>query len=118
MGKLEMLKHIVAVIAAASMLAGCQTAGDIDASIQKSAVQLCAAATPLHEAFLTVAGTGALSQKTIDREARAWDILTPICADPAHATSATILVAGANAYIIISQALKEAKAKKVSTNAG
>jgi hypothetical protein len=107
-----MLKHIVALIVAASMLAGCQTAGDLDASIQKSAVQLCAAATPLHESFLTVASTGALSQKTIDREARAWDIITPICADPAHANSTTILVAGANAYIVISQAVREAKKKE------
>lgn len=111
MGKLEMLKHIVAVILAASMLAGCQTAGDIDASIQKSATQLCAAATPLHESFLTVASTGAVSQKTIDREAKGWAIIEPICADPTHATSTTILIAGANAYIVISQAVREAKAK-------
>lgn len=113
-----MLKHIVAATAAASMLAGCQTAADIDASIQKSAPQLCAAAQPLHAAFLTVAGTGAVSQKTIDREAQAWAIIDPICQDPSHATSTTILIAGANAYIAISQALREAKAKKEAANAG
>jgi hypothetical protein len=113
-----MLKYIVGVISAALMLAGCQTATDIDAAIQKSAPQLCAAATPLHESFLTVAGTGAISQKTIDREAQAWAIIDPICQDPAHATSTTILIAGANAYIVISQAVREAKAKKASATGG
>ena len=109
-----MLKHIVAAVAAGSLLTGCQTVTDIDAAIQKSAPQLCAAATPLHESFLTVASTGAVSQKTVDREAQAWAILQPICADPAHATSTTVLVAAANAYIVISLAVKEAKAKKAS----
>lgn len=110
-----MLAHLTAIIAATALLAGCQTT-DIDAAIQKSAPQLCAAATPLHESFLTVAAAGAVSQKTIDREAQAWAILTPICQDPAHATSTTILIAGANAYIVISQAVREAKAKKETGN--
>lgn len=106
-----MQKLIVAVVCALA-LAGCQTVTDIDAAIQKSAPQLCAAATPLHESFIAVAATGAVSQKTIDREAQAWALLQPVCADPSHATSTTVLVAAANAYIVISQALKEAKAKK------
>jgi len=113
------MRHNVCVILAVALaLAGCQTATDIDAAIQKSAPQLCAAATPLHESFLTVAATGAISQKTIDREAQAWAIIDPICQDPAHATSTTILIAGANAYIVISQAVREAKAKKTATAAG
>lgn len=113
-----MQKLIVAALCTLS-LAGCQTVTDIDAAIQKSAPQLCAAATPLHESFIAVAATGAVSQKTIDREATAWALLQPVCADPAHATSTTVLVAAANAYIVISQALKEAKAaKKETANAG
>lgn len=113
-----MLKHIVVASCAVAPLSGCQTATDIDAAIHKSAPQLCAAATPLHESFLTVAATGAVSQKTIDREAQAWVIIDPICKDPAHANSTTILIAGANAYIVISQAVREAKAKKEAQNAG
>ena len=113
------MQKLIVALACSSALAGCQTT-DIDTAVQKSAVQLCAAATPLHESFLTVASTGAISQKTIDREAQAWDIIAPICADPAHATSTTILIAGANAYIVISQAVREAKAKKAAggNNAG
>lgn len=107
------MPKFVAIASALALLSGCQTATDIDAAIQKSAPQLCAAATPLHQSFLTVASTGAVSQKTIDREAQAWAIIEPICADPSHATSTTILIAGANAYIVISQAVREAKAKKL-----
>lgn len=103
------MKHVAAAFACLA-LASCQTA-DIDEAIQKSAPQICAAATPLHNAFVVVAASGEISQRTIDREAAAWAVLQPICADPSSATSTTILIAAAQAYIVISQAVREARAK-------
>jgi hypothetical protein len=111
---ISMFKRITVALCAVAMLSACQSVGNIDASIQKSAPALCAAATPLHETFITVAATGIISQKTADREAAAWSVVEPICLDPSHATSTTILIAMANAYIVISQAVREAKAAKAA----
>lgn len=109
-----MFKRFTAAICAVALLSACQSVANIDTAIQKSAPQLCDAATPLHASFLVAASTGIVSQKTINREAAAWGVVEPICLDPAHATSTTILIAVANAYIVISQAVREAKAAKAA----
>lgn len=103
------MRRMLATLPALALLAACTTTTDLDASIQKSLPQICDGADVLHAAFVAVSVSGAVSAKVIDREAQAWAVLAPLCADPANANTTTVLITAANAYIVIVQAIKEAK---------
>ncbi|AFL51379.1 hypothetical protein ABIE78_002796 [Sinorhizobium fredii] len=95
---------------AAFVLSACQTTSSIDTAIQKNLPQICSAAATAHSAFLIVASTGNIKQRTIAREAAAWSALDVVCKDPGSVTAATALVKAAEAYAAITLALREAKA--------
>lgn len=84
------------VLGLVGALAGCQTTS-IDTAIQKSAPQICAAAQSIHEAFVA-SGAGSIKDKA--REAAAWSVLVPICADPTSVTATTVAIAIAQAAVI------------------
>ncbi|MDW9447218.1 cell wall anchor protein [Sinorhizobium meliloti] len=100
---------IIASVAALS-LASCTTTGSIDSAIQKNLPQICSAAATAHSAFVIVASTGDIKQRTVAREAAAYAALDAICKDPGSVTAATALVKAAEAYAAITLALREAKA--------
>lgn len=90
------------------MLPACQTT-QIDAAIQKNLPQVCSAAATAHSAFVVVAATGGIKAKTVAKEAAAYQALATVCTDPESVTAATALVRAAEAYAIITIALREAK---------
>lgn len=89
-------------------LASCQTAS-LDAKIQKNLPALCSAAAKAHSSFLVIASTGNIRQSTMDKEAAAYRAVLVLCNDPASVTVDTALVKAAEAYVIIAEALREAK---------
>ncbi|AUX76426.1 cell wall anchor protein [Sinorhizobium fredii] len=105
-----MIKSLLFVAAAAFTLSACQTTSSIDSAIQKNLPQVCSAAATAHSAFVIVASTGDIKQRTVAREAAAWAALDVICKDPSSVTAATALVKAAESYAVMVAALREAKA--------
>jgi hypothetical protein len=103
------MKSLLFVAAAALALSGCQTTS-IDGAIQRNLPQICSAAATAHSAFVIVASTGNIRERTVAREAAAYAALDAICKDPSTVTAATALVRAAEAYAAITLALREAKA--------
>jgi hypothetical protein len=102
-------KSLPIVAAAAFALSACQTTS-IDGAIQRNLPQICSAAATAHSAFVIVASTGNIRERTVAREAAAYAALDAICKDPGSVTAATALVRAAEAYAAITLALREAKA--------
>lgn len=90
------------------VLTACQTAG-IDAKIQQNLPAICSTAAKVHSSFLIVAASGNIKQRTIDREATAYQALLVVCENPESVTADTALVKAAEAYVIIAGAMREAK---------
>ncbi len=103
------MRSLIFASAAALSLASCQTTS-IDGAIQRNLPQICSAAATAHSAFVVVASTGNIKQRTVAREAAAYAALEAICRDPSTVTAATALVRAAEAYAAITLALREAKA--------
>lgn len=103
-----MLKTLPLLAAVCLVLPACQTT-QIDAAIQKNLPQVCSAAATAHSAFVVVAATGDIKPKTVAKEAAAYQALATVCAAPESVTAATALVRAAEAYAIITIALREAK---------
>lgn len=103
--------RIVAFIAACALLSACTTVGKIDAAVQKNLPEICSGAAVLHSSFIAVAATGAVPERTVQQESTAWGVLEGLCANPSSATTTTVLVAAANAYVVIVRAVNEAKRK-------
>ncbi|WP_376742374.1 cell wall anchor protein [Ensifer canadensis] len=104
------MRSLIIVSAAALALSACTTTGSIDSAIQKNLPQICSAAATAHSAFVVVASTGNLKERTVAREAAAWSALEVVCKDPGSVTAATALVKAAEAYAAITLAVREAKA--------
>lgn len=90
---------LVAVFA----LSACQT----DQYVRDNLPAICRGATTTHNAFLALAELGYASERTIRREAIAWNSLVPLCTNPQQATTADVLIAAATAYATI-RAAKDA----------
>lgn len=103
------MRMLLLAAAASLSLAGCTTTASIDTAIQDNLPAICGAADTAHLAFTAVAATGSLSERTIRRERAAYDVLQPLCVDPANASTASVLVAAAAAYATITAALREAE---------
>lgn len=101
--------RIVLSILLALGLASCGASKDIDTAIQNNLPKICASAATAHSAFIIVASTGDIKQSTVAKEAAAWAAVDTICKDPASVTTATALVKVAEAYAIMTVALREAK---------
>jgi len=103
------MRKLLIMAAAGIMLSACTTTS-IDTAIQTNLPKTCQAIETAHLAFTAVSITGKIPAKTVAKEAVAYQGVRPICADPAHVTTAQAVVLAAQAYLVISVALKDAKA--------
>lgn len=106
------MRALLIVAAAAFGLSACTTTdtSKIDTAIQKNLPKTCSAIETAHIAFVAVAATGKIKDNTVRKEAAAYQGIQIVCDDPGKATAVSTLVAAAQAYVVISTALKEAKA--------
>lgn len=106
------MKRLAIIAAAALALASCSTTStaSIDAALQKNLPMACAGLTAAHAAFTVFSDAGKVKEKTVTKAAAAYAGVRVICADPAHATTATALVSVVQAYAVVSAALSEARA--------
>ena len=107
--KLLRVGALLAVAALGMSLAACSTT-EIDTAIQRSLPDICSAAATTHIAFVAVAeATGRVSERTIAREAAAYNSLKPLCVSPSTATSTDVLLAAVRLYTTMTTALREAE---------
>jgi len=101
------MKFIIGMLMLALALGGCTTVnvGDIDAAIQKSAPQVCDAASVAHTAYVA---TGLGSEKDKATVENAWNVIAPLCASPSTITATQLVVATAQVAVIVA-ALRRAK---------
>lgn len=85
-------------------LTGCTT---LDANVQKNLPQICAAADQAYAGYVAISAVKPPSAKTARRVEQAHSVLVPLCADPSHATAASVVTAAFLAYATISQAAKQ-----------
>ncbi|MBW9053468.1 cell wall anchor protein [Rhizobium mesosinicum] len=106
------MRALLIVAAAAVGLSACTTTdtSKINTAIQKNLPKTCSAIETAHIAFAAVAATGKIKDSTVRKEAAAYQGIQIVCDDPGNATAASTLIAAAQAYLVISTALKEAKA--------
>lgn len=107
------MRALLIMAAAAFGLSACTTTdtSKIDTAIQKSLPKTCSAIQTAHVAFVAVAAaTGKIKDNTVRKEAAAYQGIQIVCSDPGNATAVGTLIAAAQAYVVISTALKEAKA--------
>lgn len=99
---------LIPVFAFSFALASC-TPRDLDTAVQQNLPTICSATEQLHAAFLAISLSGAISEKTIAKEAAAWNGVSMVCADPSNATAIGTLARVSAAYAVITSALREAK---------
>lgn len=95
---------LAAAVLASLAMSACQTT-----SLQQTLAQTCSAGETAHLAFIAFAEAGAVSERTVEREAAAYAALAPLCDDPANATNTELIVRAASALAIITVALREAE---------
>jgi len=105
------MRALLFAAAAGLVLSGCTTTGTstIDTAVQQNLPKVCSALEVSHVAFVAVASTGKIKDKTIAKEAAAYAGVETICADPSHTTAVGAAIMVAQAYSVVSLALKEAK---------
>lgn len=102
------MKRILSIgLVAALALTGCTTT--TEGTIKASLPQTCKWIETAHTAFLVATTAGQISQKTIVREQAAYDAAQVACASPENITAADALIMAAQAYVIITTALRSAK---------
>lgn len=106
------MKKIAIACIAALALSSCTTTGasKVDLAIQKNLPKACDALNVSYIAFSAVAAAGSLKPATIDKVNAAFAGVQIVCDDPAKATVATALIKVLQASIVVTAALKEAKA--------
>lgn len=92
------MKLIVALLAVALALSGCQTVASIDAGIQKTAPQVCSAISVGYTAFVAADLGSAKDKAAVDA---AYSATSPICADPTKATSIHLVILATQLATII-----------------
>lgn len=100
---------LVTSLGMAVALASCQSTATIDTAIQKNLPRTCALLETAHAAFLAASVSGRIPERTVAKEAAAYNGVYVICADPTRVTAANALVVVATAYATVSLALREAK---------
>jgi len=103
------MRNLLSIAAAGIMLSACTTTS-VDNAIQANLPKTCSLIETAHVAFVAVAITGKIPAKTVAKETAAYEGVSTICADPTHVTTAQAVVLAAQAYLIISVSLKDAKA--------
>lgn len=103
----------IACVAAALALSSCTTTGTtskIDVALQKNLPKVCDALDTAHIAFSAIAATGKVKAKTVAKEQAAYAGVAVLCDKPEQVTVATAIIRVTQAVIVITSALKEAKA--------
>lgn len=105
------MKRTVILAVAALSLASCTTTqtATIDTAVQQNLPKVCSALETAHVAFVAVAAVGNIKAKTVAKEAAAYAGVQALCVDPARATAIDAAIRVAQAYVIVSAALKEAR---------
>lgn len=111
------MKSIIAFLAATSIITGCTASGEVDEALQKTLPKVCDALNTGHVAFVAVAETGKVSAKTVAKEAAAYEGVKALCVDPGKVTLPTAIIQVTQAVIIVTAALKEARAVEVAEKA-
>jgi len=93
-------------------LASCTTSGTskLDDAIQQGLPKTCSALQLAAIAFDAVAATGKIKTSTVSKVDAAYAGVQVICTDPQSTTAIGALVKAAQAYVVISQALQDARA--------
>jgi len=93
---------IVAMIAGVALaLSSCVT---LDTKIQENAPKICSIIERAHTSFVLAAAGGLVSQRTIDKEARAYAVVAPLCVDPSSLTGEQVLILTVQQLIILKAA--------------
>lgn len=102
------MRALLFAMAAGLALSGCQTT-KVDQAIEQNLPKVCSALQTAHVAFSAVAATGKIKAPTVAKESAAYAGVSTICADPSHTTAVGAVVLVAQAYVVVSAALQEAK---------
>lgn len=104
------MKRIAILCVAALSLASCTTTG-VDSTIQRSLPQVCSALQTAYVGFSAVAeATGKVRKSTVDKVNAAYAGVRTLCVDPANATAINAAILVGQAYLVVTAALKEARA--------
>ncbi|TCL70526.1 cell wall anchor protein [Rhizobium sp. BK251] len=98
------MRTIALAVAVGVGLSACTTSqtARIDAAIKKNLPQACASLKTTHETFVALEPT--LKPATVEKVRVAYSGVSSICADPANATGADLLVKVTAAYVTIKTA--------------
>ena len=89
---------LAAVLATALVVSSCTTT---DVDLGKSWQQVCRALDTAHATFQAAALSGAISERTIEREERAYETVLELCAtEPVNTADAIIRITAATATIV------------------
>lgn len=99
------MKAILVLCAVATLSACSLTTGEGAANFAKA----CSNAKSAYAAYLVVAATGDISERTQTKVETAFKAALPVCDDPSKYTSGDILLVTAQVYAAISTAYKEAR---------
>lgn len=103
------MKYFLPIVGLSLILAGCNTTS-VDQAIARNLPTICKNANTAHLAFIAVASTGKVSDRTIRSEQVAYNTVVGLCTQEGPVDSAAILVAVTAAYLEMTKALKTAKA--------
>ncbi|WP_426235896.1 cell wall anchor protein [Pararhizobium sp. DWP1-1-3] len=103
------MKSLLIMAAACLALSACTTTS-IDTAIQTNLPKACQIVETAHVAFSAVAATGQVKARTVAKVEAAYGGVTIICTNPAGVTAADALIRVVSASVVISTALKEARA--------
>ncbi|MGO7533111.1 cell wall anchor protein [Rhizobium leguminosarum] len=107
------MRSAIALLAAAAFVTSCTPS--VDDALQKNLPKVCSVLNTSHVAFVAIAtSTGKISEKTMNKEAAAYEGVKTLCVDPGHVTLPTAIIQVTQAVIVVTAALKEARAVEVA----
>lgn len=107
------MKSVIALLAATALATGCTPS--VDDALQKNLPKVCSVLDTSHVAFVAIAtSTGKISAKTVAKEAAAYEGVKTLCIDPGNVTLPTAIIQVTQAVMVVTAALKEARAVEVA----
>lgn len=105
------MQRTVILAAAAFALSACTTTqtAKVDNAIQKNLPKACAALESGYTAFVVISASGKIKASTTAKVEAAYRGVQPICRDPERVTAVDALIRAAQAYLVVSTALKQAE---------
>lgn len=98
------MQKLIGLACVGVLLASCTTIADIDTTLQKNAPKVCNVIETTHVAFVAAAATGNVKESLVRKEAAAYSIAAPLCADPSNLTTAQLLLLAAQQFAILTAA--------------